>query len=505
MQKPSGLVARDTEWALLEDFLADPAPAMRIGIVSGRRRHGKSFLLHAFTDAVGGLYLTAVREEGRGPALRRFSAAIAAYAGLQPEGVQLDDWWAVLRNALQVVGQAAAGGRPLLVIDELPYLMQHSPEMPGILQALYDEAQYGENAPTRVILCGSAMSVMHELLSGTKPLRGRAVIDLRLAAFDFRTARTFWGIESPEAALRVHSVLGGAPGYLPLAGRPRPATAHGFAPWIAQTVLNPGLAVYSRTEAEYLLREDPRITHSTLYYDMLSAIAQGACTPSKIGAALGRERTAVTYPLEVLESTGYVARDQDLLKARSPIITLTDPIIRFNQLIALPQAEVIEQGFSAEAWKAALPTYNSKILGPHFEALARDWTRRYAHEILPAGLPGPVGMCEVSDPAARTKHEIDVLALALGQRPHNPRAQIAVIGEAKATLDRRGTGDLARLERLRTLLAEQGHGTDQAVLILFSMNGFYPELAKITGRRTDVLLVDLAALYGDGTVRGLGA
>jgi len=37
------------------------------------------------------------------------------------------------------------------------------------------------------------------------------------------------------------------------------------------------------------------------------------------------------------------------------------------------------------------------------------------------------------------------------------------------------------------------------------MNGFYPDLAKITGRRTDVLLVDLAALYGDGTVLGLGA
>lgn len=41
------------------------------------------------------------------------------------------------------------------------------------------------------------------------------------------------------------------------------------------------------------------------------------------------------------------------------------------------------------------------------------------------------GMCEVPDPAARTKREIDVLALALGQRPHNPRAQIAVIGEAR--------------------------------------------------------------------------
>ncbi|MBG0815257.1 MarR family transcriptional regulator [Planomonospora sp. ID82291] len=505
MDKPERLLARDREWDLLCDFLADPAPALRIAVVSGRRRHGKSFLLHALAEAADGLYLTAVREEGRAPALRRLSDEIAAYAGLQAGSLRFDDWWALLRNALQVVTRARPAGHPLLIIDELPYLMQHSPEVPGILQALYDETQFGEHPPVRLILCGSAMSIMHELLSGTKPLRGRAVIDLRLQAFDHRTARTHWGIESPEAALRVHAVLGGAPGYLPLAGRPAPVQAADFDTWVTRTVLDPGRAVFSRTEAEYLLREDPRITQHTLYYDLLSAIAHGACTPSRIGAALGRERGAVTYPLEVLESTGYVTREQDLLRARSPIITLTDPVIRFNQLITLPQASVIDQGFSAEAWRASAPAFNSKILGPHFEALAREWTRRHAHEILPDGLPGAVGTCELTDQAGRAKHEIDVLALALGQSTQRPRARIAVIGEAKATLDRRGGADLARLEHLRTVLSGQGHHTDRAVLALFSMNGFHPDLVTVAARRPDVLLVDLAALYGDGPPLGLGA
>jgi DNA-binding MarR family transcriptional regulator len=44
----------------------------------------------------------------------------------------------------------------------------------------------------------------------------------------------------------------------------------------------------------------------------------GASTPSKIGAALGRQRNAVTHPLDVLESTGYIHREQDLLRARHP-------------------------------------------------------------------------------------------------------------------------------------------------------------------------------------------
>lgn len=42
---------------------------MRLGIVSGRRRHGKSFLLQALSEQLGGLYVTAVREE-RGGCLR---------------------------------------------------------------------------------------------------------------------------------------------------------------------------------------------------------------------------------------------------------------------------------------------------------------------------------------------------------------------------------------------------------------------------------------------------
>ncbi|MCQ0002483.1 AAA family ATPase [Streptomyces sudanensis] len=497
--KPEDVVDRDREWDLLAEFVTDPDPAMRLGVVSGRRRHGKSYLLQALCEQVGGLYVTAVREEGRLPAIRRFGDAVAAHAGLQPGTLRLSDWREALTNALDVTVRS---GTPLLVIDELPYLLQHSPEIPGLLQQLYDERQRGTGTGTdarpgpRLILCGSAMSAMHELLSGTKPLRGRAVIDLRLGAFDYRAARDFWQIDDPLTALQVDAVLGGAPGYRPVAARPHPND--GFAAWLTRTLLDPGRAVYSRTETEYLLREDPRITHHTLYYDILTAITQGASTPTKIGAALERQRNAVTHPLDILESTGYIQREQDILRPRHPVITLADPVIRFNQLITLPQAATVEQGFAEQAWQAATTTFNSKILGPHFEDLARTFTRRYAHTLLPGGLPGPVGTTEVADPAARTKHEVDVIALALGERPQAPRARIALIGEAKATAARRGTGDLQRLEHIRGLLTGQGYDTTGATLALFSLHGFYPDLVESAARRDDLLLVDLPGLYGGG-------
>jgi hypothetical protein len=496
--KPQKLLDRVHEWRLLNQFLGDPAPELRLAIVSGRRRNGKSFLLEALTEAAGGLYLTAVQEEGRVPALRRFTEAIAAHAGVPSGSMRLNDWRDVLTAALEVVNSAP--GMPLVVIDELPYLMQHSPEIPGYLQLLYDRSQSGKAPGGRIVLCGSAMSVMSELLSGTKPLRGRAVLDLRLPAFDYRTARVHWGIADPAVALQVDAVLGGAPGYRPLAAGPAPQSTAEFGDWVPGTLLDPARALYSRMEAEYLLREDPRITHRTLYYDVLSAVARGASTPAKVGSMLERARSAMVAPLEVLESTGYLRKEQDLLKARHPVITVADPVIRFNQLITLPMADMVERRRGDQVWQSSRPTYHSKILGPHFEATAREWARSFAFDETALAL-GAVGSAEIADPAARTRHEVDVLALAPGERPQSPRAGIALIGEAKATVQPRGLKDIERLEHLRGLLSGQGHRSDDAVLALFSLHGFHPDAVEAARRRRDVLLVDLAALYGETPAR----
>ncbi|WP_455351896.1 AAA family ATPase [Streptomyces sp. SYSU K217416] len=484
---------------MLREFVEDPAPQLRLAIMSGRRRNGKSFLLEALTEAVGGLYVAAVQEEGRVLALQRFSEAVADHAGVPAGALRLGGWEELLSTALDVVNRAP--GAPLLVIDELPYLLQHSPEIPGLLQLLYDRSQSRKAPGGRIVLCGSAMSVMSELLSGTKPLRGRAVLDLRLPAFDYRTARTHWQVADPETALLVDACLGGAPGYRPLSPGSSPQSAAEFDGWVQRTLLDPGRALYSRVEAEFLLREDPRITHRTLYYDLLSVVAQGASTPARIGSLLERQRSAVVAPLEVLESTGYLRKEQDLLKARNPVITVADPVIRFNQLITLPLVDMVEHGRAQQAWQESRPTFHSKILGPHFEELARRWTRAFAPDETTLRV-GAVGSTDVPDPSAKTKHEVDVLALAPGERPQSAHARIALIGEAKATIQPRGLRDVERLERIRDLLTGLGHNTEDAALALYSLHGFHPDVQHAAAQRRDLLLVDLAALYGDGPVLG---
>ena len=72
--KPGHIFDRNQEWAGLDAFAANPYPGAMLGVVSGRRRQGKSFLLEALTTATGGLYFPAV-EATEAVSLRAFTSA----------------------------------------------------------------------------------------------------------------------------------------------------------------------------------------------------------------------------------------------------------------------------------------------------------------------------------------------------------------------------------------------------------------------------------------------
>src|SRR6202050_2325454 len=58
--KPPHLFGRDAEWAGLVSFAADARPGATLGVVSGRRRQGKSYLLQGLATALGGIYFPAL-------------------------------------------------------------------------------------------------------------------------------------------------------------------------------------------------------------------------------------------------------------------------------------------------------------------------------------------------------------------------------------------------------------------------------------------------------------
>ena len=492
---PSDLFDRSREWDDLERFVTSPTPGVRVGILSGRSRQGKSFLLRRLARAHRGLYQMALEEEPV-PALQRFADGVATALGLPAGRLRFTDWDQALRAA---IGMGATrppdGGVGLVVIDELPYLLRHplGRTIPSVLQALVDESRDDPAAPPRrVIVCGSAISVMSELLSGTKPLRGRADLDMMLRPFDYRMTADYYGVGDPQIAFRLHAVFGGTPGYRDLLGQASLASLADFDELLAVTALNPSHALFG--EAGYLLREDPRITDRAIYHSILAAIAAGATTPSKVAAAIGRDERSLPHPLDVLTTAGFVVRADDLLLQRRPVLRLADPIQRFHKLITVPRLAAFEDRRTHDAWVDAQPTFHSQILGPHFEELAREWVRRYADTTTTGGPIGEVGSTVVNDPAGRARHHLDVAALAAGQRRQAKTPSLRLLGEAKSSQRVRGLADLTRLDRIRALLVARGVDAADARLLLFGRSGFDADL-HTAAARPDVELVDLDRLW----------
>ncbi|WP_283136108.1 AAA family ATPase [Rhizohabitans arisaemae] len=486
MDKPAGMFDRDYEWAELSRFTEYPGPEATLGIVSGRRRQGKTFLLDAVCRATGGFFFAAT-EATQAESLHQFGTAIARHLG---EGTprRFAGW----DEAVEVLMSLARDRPTPVVIDEFPYLAKASPQLPSLIQrALGPQAQRA-GTPVRLLLCGSALSFMGGLLAGTAPLRGRASLDLVVPTLDYRLARRFWEIDDLRLAFLVNAVVGGTPAYrreFTFGDAPRDMTD--FGPWVVRNVLNPGRPLFR--EARFLLAEEPEIRDTALYHGVLSSIADGNHTRGGIAGYLGRKSTDLGHALTVLEDVGMIIREPDAFHGKRTAYRIAEPILAFYHAIMRPEWTDLERpGYADEVWSRSQARFRDHVLGPHFEHLARTWARWHAVPDTLGGRRTRVASGTLSDPANRTTHELDVVVF--GRDGDGPE-RILAIGEAKSG-DVLGRAHLERLERLRRLLAgRDGRASGDVRLLLFSGTGFMPALTEEASRRDDLQLVDPARLY----------
>jgi AAA+ ATPase superfamily predicted ATPase len=481
--KPETLFDRDFEWSALASFATGGGPGAALGIVSGRRRQGKTLLLQELCAATGGFYFAAT--EATAPeSLRLLARALADHSG-QRVPLALSSWEDAL-DALLDLGADAPAGVPV-VVDEFPYLCRPSPELPSVIQkALAPRAARRVASRCRLILCGSAVTFMGRLLSGSAPLRGRAGLELTVPPFDPRTAAAFWGITDWALALRVHAVVGGTPAYRrEYVNDDAPASLADFGPWVCRTVLNPASPLHR--EARYLLAEESDIRDPALYHSVLAAIASGNRTRGAIATYVGRPADTVGHPITVLEDAGLVVREPDALRQARSYYRISDPLITFYHGIMRPEWSRLQRPGSAEqVWADSQDRFASTVLGPHFESLCRWWTATHATAAALGARVVRVASGVVNDPSTRTSHEVDVIGLDVDGR-------IVCLGEAKlgATV---GAGHLERLRRVRELIARTDERVRDARLLLFSGAGFAADLLP-SAPRQGVELVDLERLY----------
>lgn len=485
--KPSGMFDRDFEWAELTRFAGSDAPRATLGIVSGRRRQGKTFLLDALTVGANGFMFTAA-ETTEADSLRQFGEALASYLG-EPVPFRYAGWDEAITRLMRI----AAGGPKPVVIDEFPFLAKATPALPSLIQRALEPSAQRRNTPVRLLLCGSALSFMGKLLAGSAPLRGRAGLELIVPTLDFRLAREFWGITDLRTAVLTNAIVGGTPAYRrEFAQDDAPADAGDFDPWVCRTVLNPGRPLFR--EARYILAEEPDMHDTALYHAVLAAIADGNTTRGGIAGYLGRKSTDLAHPLGVLHDAGLITHETEAFKKNRSAYRIAEPLLNFYHAIMRPAWGDLERpGRAPQVWQRSRHAFHSSVVGPHFEQMCRQWARWHAGSQTYGGaFPVRVASGTVSDPDARKTAEVDV---AIFGHSDGDRETLLAMGEAKWQ-ERMDVGHLTRLERIRDLLRANGQpGSESARLLLFSGAGFSDALANRAATDPTIQLIGLSRLY----------
>jgi AAA+ ATPase superfamily predicted ATPase len=487
MRKPGDMFDRDFEWIELVSFAADARPGATLGVVSGRRRQGKTFLLRALCQATGGFYFAA-EEAADGESLRRIGSDLGAHLGT-PAPLEFRDWREVA-DALLALGHK---GPVPVVIDEFPYLARANPSLPSIVQNAFGPRRAErEQSRTRLLMCGSALSFMGGLLAGSAPLRGRAGLELIVPTLDYRHAAEFWNVQDPVLALKVHAIAGGTPAYRrEFARDDTPAGPGDFDSWVTRTVLNPASPLFR--EARYLLADEPDLRDIGLYHSVLAAIAEGNSTRGGIASYIGRKSGDLAHPLNVLQDCGLVVREPDAFKENRSTFRIAEPLITFYHAVMRPIWSDLEHTRDASRlWQRSQRRFTSNVLGPHFEQVCRYWTRHFAAEETVGGIPVRVESGTVHDVPAKTNHQLDVVIFGLEDEGPEP---VIAIGESKWN-EVMSVTHLNRLRHIRGLLTAQGRpGAADARLLCFSGAGFTDGLSREAGRHADVALVGPAELY----------
>ncbi|MDX3237513.1 DUF234 domain-containing protein [Streptomyces sp. ME03-5709C] len=365
-------VGRGHELAMLDRELRKVAAGVggqrpgRCVMLRGRRRVGKSRLVERFAEQSGVpfLFYAATGASVRADLARLARDAESSSLPLAHlvSAAHPDTWDA----AFDLLAAALPHDRAsVLVIDEVPYLMDAEGAFEGMLQRAWDRAL--EAKPVLLILIGSDLSMMEALNGYGRPFhqRGREMV---LGPLNPAEVGRMLGLE-PAEAFDASLITGG----LPLICAEWP---HGAGVWdfLEEALSDPVSALLVSAERSLAAEFPPRAQARTV----LSAIGGGERTFSNIArAAGGIGATPLQRALGMLTDKRIVAAELpvSIRPSKDRRYRVADPYLRFWLRLLGPSMEEIERGrgdLVLERVRASWASWRGRAVEPLVrEALAR--------------------------------------------------------------------------------------------------------------------------------------
>ncbi|MBC8145430.1 MAG: ATP-binding protein, partial [bacterium] len=368
------LIDREEELEALRGLLASGEP--RLALLSGRRRVGKTFLLtHAWPDDHLFLF-TAARTTSainRAQLIRDF----ASWSGVEMRVEDHPTWRTVFTSLFDV-----RTSQPLvIVLDEFQFLSDESESIETIaseFNAAWERPR--ERRQLFVVLCGSSMSILEEMVGGGGPLYGRLAWQHRLQPLNYWYASQMTPFSAERDRAITYGVLGGTPRYLAALDERESLVAN-----LTHLLLPPNGEI--RMLIETALDQEAGLREVAKYRAIVRAISDGCTQRNEIAQRTGLPNdNSFRDKLSRLASLGYIELRQNFEARRNDPAqyVIADPAFRFHQRFVEPSLSMLERYAPERVWSTSVAPHLDSYLGLEFERIAVEaYDRRASDAELP--------------------------------------------------------------------------------------------------------------------------
>ena len=437
----------------------------------GRRRVGKSWLFRKFAHGKPAIVLVA---ENTLPTLQ-FSRLADQ---LEPHMVARPDIRDI-STLFRVIYEVAKNEKTLVVIDEFPNLLGNTDSdrqsALSSIQAVMEN--YRDKSRIKLILCGSAISQMEALQSEGSPLHGR-LLPLELVPLTFAESRDYFEGSDIIDHFTRYSITGGMPRYLALLGK------GDLGLLLAGAIVDPNAPLFG--EVPSLLAAE--LKETSVYFAILSELANNAKDRGSIANAIGKDGGALTHYFDKLEAMRLLKRKHPVgadPDGRATQYECIDGFVRFWFRFIAPYRADLEGGASPVSY---VDTFIKPNLADHaaveFEHVFQRWIRQQYPSARQVSWWW--GKAANVHRAAKTRstQEIDAVGIAA--------KKVILVGEAKWTngqLSPDVINDLIQF-KLPALTDAGFRSAESCEIVITSRAGFSQSVMKSAEENSRIRLVE---------------
>ncbi len=326
-------------------------------MVHGRRRIGKTYLLRYFVQDKRSAFYVANKQVASIQLPRLYASVSKNIIGDKHRYTftSIEDFFDWLTDQIDQLDE-----KLIVVLDEFQYLVEILPSLPSIMKSWIEN--HWKNKNFMLIICGSEIGMMLDLVSISQPLYGMITSKLEINLFKFYEVMPMFPSLDIDTVAQVYAIFGGSPGYLVYYDVNKSLIENIF-----DTILSYGHKLFD--EPSNLVQAE--LPNNSVYMDILYAIATGNNKISEIAGLIKKDARNIPSYTSRLEKLGLIAKlipINEKSKSRNTRYHISDFFFKFWFKLIFPNNTAIEEE-DYEFMKTMITSNLDNIMGATMEII----------------------------------------------------------------------------------------------------------------------------------------